>query len=125
MSWKTILKNYKPMGHAVQGQRNMGRQMKDPTPHNRQLDFDVSRLEFDMKNPTKMGDTYELPTLWDNNPKTLKNPDGSPKTVSQYIQENKSPINDIAVFNLKREGKNPDTMTIQEYEQYAKEKRGK
>jgi len=77
MNWKDVLKNYKPMMHAVQGQRNLGREMKDPTPENRRKDFDVSRLQ------------YVLKPIAQENPQILSetNPDGSERTMKDVAND--------------------------------------
>ena len=90
------------MGHAVQGQRNMGRQMKDPTPYNREMDFDVSRLE------------HLLRPIARENPQTLSetNPDGSPRTLKDVAEDANSPPLTRLLAALGKEN-----MTISEYNQ--------
>ena len=90
MDWKDILKNYKPMMHAVQGQRNLGREMKDPTPRNREMDFDVSRL------------AYMLRPIAQENPQILSetNPDGSPRTLKDVAKDANSKDMTTLLANL-------------------------
>jgi len=90
MDWKNILKNYKPMMHAVQGQRNLGREMKNPTPENRRKDFDVSRL------------AYILKPIAQENPQILSetNPDGSPRTLKDVAKDANSKDMTTALANL-------------------------
>ena len=90
MDWKDILKNYKPMMHAVQGQRNLGREVKDPTPENRRKDFDVSRL------------AHILKPIAQENPQILSetNPDGSPRTLKDVAKDANSDDFTTAFANL-------------------------
>lgn len=136
MSWKIILKNYKPLAHGVEGAKQVDKTKNrkfdyvDPAkyaPKGRgeplhpkfQTNFGTSRVDYQMKEPTKMGDTYKLPSLMNLSGASLTNPDGSQRTVSQVIEETKDdPMNSIMLHFLRDDGKNPDTMTIQEYEQW-------
>ena len=143
MSWRNILKNYKPLAHGVKGDKAEGKRKGplyqhdyvDPgkyAPKGRgepispefQTNFGTSRVDYEMNEPTKMGDTYGIPSLASNTNVSLTNPDGSPRTVSQFLEEKTpaDPMDDLLLNMLRQDGKNPDTMTLQEYEKYRKEK---
>ena len=80
MSWKKILKNYKPLAHGVKGAKAEGKR-KGPLYQHEYVDpgkyapkgrgekvkpefaanFGTTMVDEDMKEPTRMGDTYVSP----------------------------------------------------------------
>tara|TARA_S200002703_G_scaffold19634_1_gene15923 strand:+ start:162 stop:524 length:363 start_codon:yes stop_codon:yes gene_type:complete len=110
MSWQNILKNYKPLAHGVEGakERNVG----------------TSSVDYEMKDPTPRGKGFGSQGLGSKN-LVLTNSDGSPRTVSQHLElarNNKvTPLKrwmgKFTIQQLKGLGKNPDTLTLQEYKQ--------
>jgi len=109
MKWKEILKNYKPMSHAVQGQRNLGREMKDPTPNNLERDFDVSRLAYVLK-PEQQ--EYILNVA-------ENNPDGSVRTmkdVAEHFKTQGGGSEEGIMSLLAAMGK--ENMTVKEYKEW-------
>jgi len=153
MSWKEILKNYKPLAHAVEGARKEGKekvwgkiadakyapkynpktydyygeQFNNPEEAGKyEKNYGLTRLDQNLRNPTPRGQGWEAQGLRSKN-LVLTNSDGSPRTVSQHnkeIGQGKLANKWLGILDdkgIKRLGKNPDTMTLQEYVQLREE----
>lgn len=154
MSWKEILKNYKPLAHAVEGAKKEGKEKiwgkiadakyapkyygdKTKVPYEERFNnpneagkyeknFGLTRLDTNLRNPTPRGQGWNAQGLRSKN-LVLTNSDGSPRTVTQHNEEygNTEGMNKwlgrLDVNRIKRLGKNPDTMTLQEYVQLREE----
>ena len=154
MSWKEILKNYKPLAHAVEGARKEGKekiwgkiaedkyapkynpktydyygeQFNNPEEAGKyEMNRGLTRLDHNLRNPTPRGQGWQAQGLRSKN-LVLTNSDGSPRTVSQHNEEYEKQnqgvnkwLGRLDVNTIKRLGKNPDTMTLQEYVQLREE----
>jgi len=99
------------MYHAVQGQRNLGREMKDPTPDNLERDFDVSRLSYVLQ-PEHQEYITNV---------SEKNPDGSDRTmkdVAEHFKTQGGGGEEALMSALAAMGK--ENMTVREYKEYMK-----